>query len=186
MAKLILKDMVFVTTVAEVTGLIHAEQGIPMFYNKERGILSPLPCFIRAEFYETEVNAFVRIGSKEVILEPGPHDRLEGHLRKYEYDVFLQYDQIMDNRERAKLSLVPRALACSAGSLIGFIVLLVGVLLLKLWPVTAVGFLAFVIGNLCTRHYRKALDSEIVYDRKGNWINIVTGETSLNDGLFIL
>lgn len=187
MKNIVLDDIRFKLGVREVTGIIHAEQGIPMFYNEEEGIVARLPFPVSAEHYEMPVCVYMRPHTNEIITHLGPDDKIIDELGEDEEDVTNSYEILRSQFDEQKLRRVPRALMATGMCWISAILTIIGGALLYFkilptWIPVAVLGAVFVGSLIVSRSYTKILNQNIMYDSFGNWINFDTGETSLNNG----
>lgn len=187
MGKIVLNDLDFCLAIKQVTGVIRAEQGVPVFHSEEDGIVAPIPCFISAEFYDTEVSAYMYVGTNQLLLEPQVDDVMVDDLTGEDVAVNESYDELQFLMEEQKIRLVPKALMFSAISAMGVVLALIIAALLffkfvSFKPLFLLDLIPIVAGGLGVRYYGKILDQTTIYDRNGNWVNLTTGETSLGEG----
>lgn len=187
MKNLTLEDIHFKLGVREVWGIIHAEQGIPLFYSEKESIISPLPFFVSAKQYERPIIVYMRPHTNEIIERFGFDDKLISELNDDEEDVIGEYSMLKVQMTEQKMRIIPRAV--SIMGLFGInILLLIAALIFRLlgimstWiPVIALSA-TFAVLAFLTYSYTRILNQNIIYDADGQWVNFDTGETSLNGG----
>lgn len=187
MGKLILQDKVFKLGVRKVNGVIHAEQGIIMFYNEAEHIFCPYPYPTTADDYEQETALYMRSSSNTVVRNPTQDDCLVGKLRANWIDVCTSKQMLEDQLESEKIQRVPTAMKFFGVAAIGVISLLVLVVLaalniLRMWLLFIPVVVFLIAGFSGATYFSKLLGKNVLYDKRGNWVDVASGDTNLGDG----
>lgn len=153
-----------------------------MFYSEREGVIARLPFFVTADMYEEPLTGFIHRGEDEIFVEMGPDDIFYEDLRDDMLDVNSDEDYLPDFLEKAKLAILPKAIKSILLTL-GLVVALIAVFLIfRKFAFTAPFALLLLASGANTRSYLKVLDTTVLYDRRGHWVDLYTGETSLNGG----
>lgn len=183
---IVLGDIVFKLGIREVSGVIHGQQGLDCFICESEGLAIPLPFNVPLQSYGETMTALVRTSDDSLVLEPGEDDVYVDDLDTAhgEMDV-TDLAVISDMFEEQKLRVLPHVITGTFYAIGAGIVTLVAYLLkLPLFPAVIVpGCLTF--WNIAwSARWDIQLNKSVAYDAAGNWINLETGETSLNGGTF--
>lgn len=183
---LVLDDVVFKLGIREIKGIIHGQQGMAVFICEDEGIAEPLSFSPPIEAYETEVSTFIRTYDKSIVLEPGVDDKPVDKLREDRGEIDASaLEAISEMAEGQLLKRIPDVIS-GVSSTIFTTVLAIGLAFtpLPLFPFVVVPGCIGIWGFGWSLSNYKWLNSQRVYDAKGNWINLKTGRTSLNHGTF--
>lgn len=183
---IVLGDIVFKLGVREVSGVIRGQQGLTCFISEEEGLAIPLSFNVPIEMYDEEVTAWVRTSDNSLVLELGADDVYVEELNPEDGEVDVTDPSVIsDMFEEQKLRVVPQVITGIAYTL-GAIVIAIIVALLKLplFPALAIPACLGAWGLGWSAKWYSQLNRSIAYDAVGNWIDLSTGSTSLNDGTF--
>lgn len=182
MKKLILPGKRFKIGTRQLTGIIHAEQGMAMFYCEREGVVARLPFCATVDMFEEPFTAFLHTGEDVIFTELSRDDILLEDVRPDMIDVVGSNTNWNRLLERAKMDVLPTAMMMCITSVITFIAWLVTtVLFKKLWLSILLG-LAFLSLFIEARDYFRVLSSTVLYDKRGHWVDVSSGKTSLNGG----
>ena len=183
---IVLSDITFKLGVKEVRGTIAGQQGIACFISEEEHLALPLPFAPPISAYGEVFTAFIRSYDQSLVLELGEDDILTSRLGKGSIAMDVTDPAVIGELfEEQKLRRVPQALS-GVGSTIGAIIVALITFLFKLptFPFVAVPACIGVFGIQWLAKEYRTLSRSVVYDSRGNWINLATGRTSLNNGEF--
>lgn len=182
MKKLTVEGKRFKVGTAQLKGIIHAEQGIPMFYCEREGVIARLPFFVSADMYEEPFTAFYHPGSDVIFTELSRDDILLEDVRPDMIDVIGEDTNLGQLLEKAKLEILPHAMTLCLCSVLSVIVSVVSILLFRKFLVSLL-LGALTVGIIgATRSHLGALNSTVLYDKRGRWVDVATGKTNLNGG----
>lgn len=181
MKKIILKDYRFKLGVKQYDGIIHAEQGIPMFYCPGEGVVARLTFPVCADDYEEPLTAYIRGDEDEIILELDTDDILLQDIRGDMLDVIENTEYLSDILNEERVRYAPTVLKWVGGTILTFIATLV-LLFFKQYIICGIAALVTLIQFLFARSGIKTVTTTRVYDRRGRWVDVATGETNLNGG----
>ncbi len=174
-----LDDYRFKLGVKTYHGIIHAEQGMAMFYCEGEGVVARLPFFVSADLFEQPFTAYMHDGDDTIFTELDYDDILVEDIRSDMLDVSGNWKQLEELVESAKLALLPKAARVTLATIVVGISTII-VTFLKWYWLSSILFLVTVGMIFWTRGYIKTLDSHVVYDRRGRWVDLETGRTNLN------
>lgn len=185
--KIVLDDVTFKLGIRKVTGVIHAEQGIVAFYVPNENIISRIPFPVTADMYETEVDAYVRLHTNELVLKPTKDDCTQEVLDRHDdfLDVSVDKEIMMSLFEEQKLKKIPQVAGFSIATFLGLIAAVVLAVLtfgfkMHLLIPFVVAVVIWAIGSVGSTYWKNTLNSMIAYDVNGKWVNMETGETNLS------
>ena len=181
MKRIVLQDYRFKLGVKRYEGIIHAEQGLPMFYCEGEGVVARLTFPVSVWQYEEPYTAYIRNGEDAAINQLEKDDILLEDIRDDMLDVTENMGYLSDFQNEARVQHLPKALSWIGGTIATSIALLVA-LLFKLWIVAGVAFVITVIQIIFARKEIQVMTTNRVYDRNGKWVDTATGHTSLNGG----
>lgn len=181
-----LRGVIFKLGLRQVTGAIAKQGSINCFYVPGEDVFSMLSFSVPEEMYSKSVDAYLRTADNSVVVSAGPDDLpIELFDRDKRYHDFTDLEEVAELYERRLLKIVPELLSSIKYAIGSAVVTLVLFLLGKpLFPFVVVpGAISVYTSVWAFLSYRQ-LSSCKVYDAVGNWINVSTGETSLNGGSF--
>lgn len=189
MGKLKLRDVQFCLGVERIHGVIHAEQGMALFYCPARGIIALYPGRLSAEDYETTKTVYVYNGTNKLRLRRGRDDVLNSEMTQYDLDLLTQFKRLEDMVEAEKIKRIPKIMASYASVIMLVMTGVLAYIFRSYIPmffaiegaIVFVGVLSFLSAMSLT----KTLNSPRVYDANGCWVNMKTGETNLSGGFKI-
>lgn len=183
---IVLSDLVFKLGVYEVSGTIQGQQNVACFVSDDKKHAVPLTFSVPVEAYGEPVTAFLRTYDNSLVLNLGPDDVdvRELDTEAGELDI-TNPSAISDLFEEQKMRRVPQVLS-GIGSTIAMAILAVVLFLLKLdvFPFVIVPACIALFGLVWSVPNYITLNRSVVYDSTGNWIDMKSGETSLDDGEF--
>lgn len=187
--------VIFGTLVHEYDAVICAEQGMVVLHvpSMRKVYLLPGGVSIDSSAFGSEVGIIVRDIIDEVILEKGPDDYTESELEEnpeiLAIDSRSEVEKIVDETKLQELSQNTKSISTL---LAGIVLTVVGALLWKrgfFIPLVCLvsmplGVIISIFGGVVplVKMIRR-LNSDVMFDANGNWVNVKTGETSLNDGM---
>lgn len=183
---IILRDLRFVISIRDVHGIIMESQGVPAFYSREEKFGAILPFQPDKEMYNTEVIATVHNITNEIVLEPKKDDRYVNEINEDLGEIDITNHAIITNLfEEQKIRMVSQLFSAVGMTLVSLILFIIAnVVHADIFPFRIIPACLFLFCiSWCIRWFR-ILNKSIVYDSVGNWINLATGNTSLNDGTF--
>ena len=194
---LLAKDVVFGTMVRNSKAMIVAQQGIVLLAELETDepYFMPSGVFVPYELYNTEVEIVIRDISHEVILELNSDDYYEDDLEKDERIMPVdEWDEIEELYIEKKLQLLTKSMPQFSTIVSGII--LAGVCIYLLFKeflnpiflvagVTLGVVVSIFAGILPAVRVFKKLNSNIIVDGAGHYIDMKTGRTNLNGGMRI-
>lgn len=188
-------NVVFGTLVHNAHATVVAEQGMVMLKVAGAGHPYFLPegLVLGHEYFGEEVEVTIRNITDEVILELGEDDIYEEDMEKNSklvpVDNWHEVKELFNECKIQAFTKNAKALSTFVAGLamagIGtwlhlrgdFPYPVVPVIGMVLGPILAIGF-----GLLPTIGLLKQLNTSVIWDGAGNWIDVETGETNLNDG----
>ena len=181
MKRIVLEDYRFKLGVKQYQGIIHAEQGIPMFYVPGEGVVARLTFPVSAYQYEEPFTACIRNGEDEVILELDTDDILLADIREDILDVTENYAYLQDFLGEKRVEFIPGVLKWISGAILTGLAAVVA-FFLKSYYIAGAALLVTVIQGLCARSILRVVTDTIVYDKRGRWVDTATWQTNLNGG----
>lgn len=183
---IVLGDVVFKLGIRIVRGVIHGQQGMAVFICEEEGIAEPLPFFPPIEAYDNEATSYIRTYDKSIVLELGRDDKFIEDIDSNRGEIDVTDPQLIASLfEKQKLRIIPDVLSGLGTTVITGVVALIMLLTsLPRFPFMVVPACISIWGAFWTLSCYKHLSRPVAYDARGNWINLDTGKTSLNDGQF--
>lgn len=183
---IVLKGLIFKLGIRTIIGKVVEQNGAICFASEQEGIYCLLPFYVSEENYNQNVEAWVRTYDASLVFKLGPDDLPVEHLddNKRYFDV-TSMEPLEELFERCLTKRVPTLLSSlryAIGSAV--VALLFWLLHLDIFPFVvlpaalALYDIVWFVGN-----YRE-LNRRIIYDAVGNWINLSSGVTSLNGGMF--
>lgn len=184
-----LRDVRFCFAVEKVTGVIHAEQGLALFYVPDKGIIARYPGNLTAKDYGTEKTVWMYPSTRKIKLRRGRDDVPVEELEDMDVDLHSEISQLESMIEEERIRRVPKVLSAYASIVAAIVVGVASAFFLKrsmlfAFPLAA-SVLLFLFNFIRGRSISKALSSPIVFDCDGAWLNLETGECSLNGGCII-
>lgn len=181
MKKIVLKDYRFKLGVKRYDGIIHAEQGIPMFYCAGEGVVARLTFPVCADDYEEPLTAYIRNGEDEVILSLDSDDILLEDLREDMLDVTENTEYLSDLLNEERVRFVPKVLQ-TIGSTILTLIAGIALMLFKQHMLGGVAFGVTLAQFIVVWRGIKVMSDTRIYDKRGRWVDVATGDTNLNGG----
>lgn len=180
MKRIVLSDYVFKLGVRRCDGIVHAEQGIPMFYSERDGIVARLSFPVTYMEYEEPITVYIRHGESDALRELDVDDILEEDIRDYMLDITEQHAYLSDYLNEKRIQYLPMGLKWLGGALLtGFAVIIL--IILKLFKLSVVaGILTAIQLYWAWRILHVIIDTRI-YDKNGRWFDVSTGHSNLND-----
>lgn len=194
----VLDDVIFGTIVHDDVARVVAQEGMVFLHTASDNKLRSLPPGVTISFdhYDKDIGVTVREITNEIILDPGPNDYYEDDLAKDERIMPVSsVQELQELYTENKLSLVAGGFSGLSVVAAGASLAAVGWYLMKqgdfLFPEVPplcipVGIIiAILFGLFPTIKGVRRLNSTTLYDCRGNAINMETGKSSLNGGMFI-
>ena len=188
-------NVVFGTLVHEYDAVICAEQGIVVLHVPSTGKVYLLPggVSIDSSAFGSEVGIIVRDVTDSVVLEKGPDDYTESELEDnpniLAIDSWDEVEKIIDETKLQELSRNSKSISTLIS---GIALTIAGAILWKkgffiplacLASILAGMSIAVFVGAIPLVKMIRRLNSDIMFDANDNWVNVKTGETSLNEGM---
>lgn len=171
----------FVLGVREVKGTITAEQGMVMFYAPDDGVLCQMPVYVPSSRYGEELTVCTHIGRQEIMTSAGDDDVLEANMKSNYIDLLTSVKQIENHLDTWKTSKMPVFITQLATFCIAFVLSFVSALL-RIYPVTYVVLVALVPYYRIFTKAARLMETSVVWDSYGHWVDLRRGRTNLNGG----
>lgn len=182
----VLKDTAFRLGLREVVGTIHGQQGITCFIAKDEDLAVPLSFNVHHTMYGADAVAYVRTSDNTVVFELGEHDKLLKDLNECAGEVDISDpSQLADVFEELKIKMIPGVASGLSSTVFSAAITVVAYILgWKLFPFLVIPALIAVWSCCWTISSYTQMNGSLIYDSEGNWIDLRSGETSLNDGTY--
>lgn len=182
---IVLEDIVFKLGIREVKGIIHGQQGMAVFVCEEEGIAVPLDFNVPLERYEEEITADIRTFDKSLVFEPGVDDMVECCIDTDAGELDVDPVLLRNLFEGEKLRVVPQVITGMGYTFLSALAAVIfRILNFPIFPYLAIPFCLSVYGLVWSIRWYIQLNKSVVYDSRGNWVDLATGQTSLNGGTF--
>lgn len=190
MKKLQIQGVRFCLGVENIKGIIDASDGFVKFYSPERKIMANLPFGVTADAFGQEVVATMYAGTNRIVTKRTRDHIPLDKLRPGDIDLLNNIDILYDKLEEQKIENIPKVtkeymsvISCALGIVISY---LCREILPKIW----IGFLCASVAILVwsvimASSLTRVLNSNVIYDDYGHWIDLETGETNLAGGYTI-
>lgn len=183
---IVLGDLVFKLGVYEVPGTIQGQQGMACFMSNDGKHAIPLPFNVPLDAYGETFTAFLRTYDDSLVLELGADDVRITELNEEAGEIDITSPlAISDLFEEQKMRMVPQVLS-GIGSTIAMTILAVVLYFMEfsIFPFVVVPVCIAIFGLAWSIPNYLTLNRSVVYDAVGNWIDMKSGRTSLDDGEF--
>lgn len=181
MKRITLPDYQFRLGVRAYDGIIHAEQGVPMFYCEDEGLVARLTFPVTADQYEEPATAYIRNGEDEVLSGLDTDDILEDDLRDDMLDITEQYAYLSDYLNEQRVQYLPKGLKWISGAILTGIAAIAAIYFKK-YIIAAVAFGLTVLQIFLAWSTLRVIVDTRIYDKRGRWFDTATGQSNLNGG----
>lgn len=182
--KLVIKDKIFRLGAYLVRGRIVAQNGLFFFASLDNKVITSIPWYIKAEDIDREIVVYVRPVVNEIVTRMTRDDVAMGSLKPNEIEVISNLKLLMSIAETIKVKraqYILKAFYCLvfsvAGALICMALDLYNLMIAGWWLALVFGIVFFSLGN--------ALKTNRIYDKRGRYVDLTTGQTNLGDNYMI-
>lgn len=171
----------FVLGVREVHGEIVAEQGMVMFHSPDDHVFAQMPVYVPPERYGEPITVCTHIGRQDILTSAGDDDILVTNMAENHLDLLTSKNQLANYLDTWKTTKMPAFVTHLAlFAVVSILSLLTA--LLGVYPVTYLTLLAIVPYYRLFTKAARLMETNVVWDDYGHWVNLDTGKTNLNGG----
>lgn len=180
-ARVMMDGIRFVLGVQEVQGEIVAEQGMVMFHSPEKHLVTPMPVYVPPERYGERITVCTHVGGRDILTVAGDDDVLVSNMRKEYLDLLVSKDVLnsfLDTWKTSRTSSFVSHLAMFA--VVSLLCLLSA--LFRIYPVVYITAVAILPYYRLFNKSASLMETTVVWDSYGHWVDLDSGRTNLNGG----
>lgn len=179
-----MKGKRFCLGLTTIEGTITPNYGMVFFCSDDRKVIAPIELFVPEDKYGARCSVYTHHPLGDMVYTPDTDDKLVETLTSKDIDLLSQFDEVESWLEEEKMKSLPWVLRIGSAMILSIIALLFALFFKSLLAIVACGCL-IAICCLSLFLLQKRLSTTKIWDDYGHCIDLITGETNLNDSFII-